>query len=124
VRVVSDEDETYQSPTLGADELAWAEPSLASQAVHRWVMAGPDPHTLPTLESLLGRPLWHRRAACSGLGTEGFVIDKGHRFSRGVCQDCPVCQECLKTALADPELVGLWGGTTDRERREMRRGVA
>ena len=27
-------------------------------------------------------------------------------------------RECLEAALADPELIGLWGGTTEAERRE------
>ena len=33
-------------------------------------------------------------------------------------------EECLAYALADKDLVGMWGGTTERERREMRRPVA
>jgi hypothetical protein len=41
-----------------------------------------------------------------------------------ICEVCPVRQECLEAALADPVLVGLWGGTTDAERRELRRRVA
>jgi WhiB family transcriptional regulator, redox-sensing transcriptional regulator len=41
---------------------------------------------------------------------------------RALCEGCPVRQECLETALADDSLVGLWGGTTDAERREIRRG--
>jgi WhiB family redox-sensing transcriptional regulator len=94
---------------------------MAHQAVVRWVMAGPDNRTMPTLEELFHRPEWYQRAACRGVGTEGFIIDKGHRLSRGLCQDCPVRQECLDTALADPDLVGVWGGTSERERREMRR---
>ena len=32
-----------------------------------------------------------------------------------------VRRECLEAALADPELIGLWGGTTEAERREIRR---
>jgi hypothetical protein len=32
-----------------------------------------------------------------------------------------VRQRCLDYALADSTLVGVWGGTTDRERREMRK---
>jgi len=41
--------------------------------------------------------------------------------TRELCASCPVCQECLEAALADPDLYGLCGGTTERERREMRR---
>jgi len=37
-----------------------------------------------------------------------------------LCEDCPVRRECLEAALADPELIGLWGGSTEAERREIR----
>ena len=40
---------------------------------------------------------------------------------RALCAECPVRQECLEAALADESLVGLWGGTTELERREIRR---
>ena len=40
---------------------------------------------------------------------------------RALCAACPVRQECLEVALADSDLLGLWGGTTDAERRELRR---
>ena len=53
-----------------------------------------------------------------------FTIDKGGVYEREVCDGCPVRQECLRAALADVELMGLWGNTTVRERREMRRAVA
>lgn len=31
--------------------------------------------------------------------------------------------ECLAVAVADRELVGIWGGTSKRERDQMRRGA-
>ena len=40
--------------------------------------------------------------------------------ARAICSTCPVRQECLAHALADPESAGVWGGTTDRERRKDR----
>jgi Transcription factor WhiB len=36
------------------------------------------------------------------------------------CAECPVRTECLRYALADPDLVGVWGGTTGAMRRDMR----
>jgi len=33
-----------------------------------------------------------------------------------------VRQECLDVALAEESLLGLWGGTTEVERREIRLG--
>ena len=32
------------------------------------------------------------------------------------------CVRSASIALADDSIIGLWGGTTDSERREMRRG--
>jgi WhiB family redox-sensing transcriptional regulator len=88
-----------------------------------------DLKELPTLEDLIGRPEWQRRAACRGEGTESFVRGPGagtYAKAKAFCLDCPVRAECLDTAVADSELVGMWGGTTAAERREMRaaRGVA
>ena len=73
------------------------------------------------IDEVTHRPLWQLETACRGLGTEGFIIKNGGRHNRALCGDCPVRQECLEAALANAELVGLWGGTTDAERREMRR---
>ena len=41
---------------------------------------------------------------------------------RALCEGCPVRADYLEVALADGSLVGLWGGTTEAERREARRG--
>ena len=66
---------------------------------------------------------WHLRAACRGQGPEEFV--RGPRSDYGttreLCATCPVRRECLDFALADGSLTGLWGGTTDTERRQIRR---
>ena len=71
------------------------------------------------------RPGWHRRAACRGLGTRGFVKSPGAVYGmRELCAGCPVRVECLEFALADVTIIGLWGGTDDAERRAMRRQVA
>jgi len=40
---------------------------------------------------------------------------------RAVCTSCPVPGEFLAYALADKDLVGMWVGTTERERLELRR---
>jgi len=41
-----------------------------------------------------------------------------------LCRRCDVRAECLAYALADPHLVGYWGGTTERERAGMRQKKA
>ena len=66
---------------------------------------------------------WHLRAACRGQGPDDFI--RGPRSDYGktrqLCEACPVRQHCLDYALKDDSLTGLWGGTTDVERREIRR---
>lgn len=38
-----------------------------------------------------------------------------------VCAACPVREECLAHALDTNERFGIWGGTTEKERRELAR---
>jgi WhiB family redox-sensing transcriptional regulator len=94
-----------------------------NEAVTRWLMTTGGGEELPTLEDFLHRPEWHQRAACRGVGAAAYVIGRGGQYdaARELCAVCPVHDECLAVALADPELMGLWGGTTERERRAMRR---
>ncbi|MGP7997879.1 MAG: WhiB family transcriptional regulator [Streptosporangiaceae bacterium] len=44
--------------------------------------------------------------------------------AKAVCRDCPVCAECLRYALQTPQDHGVWGGTTEEERRLIRRDPA
>ncbi|MFN2390310.1 MAG: WhiB family transcriptional regulator, partial [Actinomycetota bacterium] len=37
------------------------------------------------------------------------------------CSSCPVRSECLEQALVGNEPYGIWGGTSARERRSLRR---
>jgi len=65
---------------------------------------------------------WHNRAACKGETESFFSYDeKMVAHARAICEDCPVRQECLQTALADRNLYGVWGGTTQAERRRFHR---
>jgi len=41
--------------------------------------------------------------------------------AKDICGRCPVRQECLDYAMADPMLQGIWGGLTQREREQARR---
>jgi len=44
--------------------------------------------------------------------------------ARAICATCPVTEDCLAYAMGDVDTVGIWAGTTGRERRAMRAEVA
>ena len=45
----------------------------------------------------------------------------GVEVARQVCRDCPVKTACLEYALANHIGHGVWGGTSERERRRIAR---
>ena len=68
-------------------------------------------------------PAWWANALCRGIGTEPFFAGKSERATteaRRICSHCPVSVECLDEALADPSLVGIFGGTDEEERNAIR----
>lgn len=82
------------------------------------ILAGPG--ELPeVLQALLGRPAWHRDAACAGMGTDVFFPDRGSTPAAGlaVCRTCSVAAQCAE---AGKDELGVWGGTTERGRRLVR----
>ncbi len=66
---------------------------------------------------------WHRRAACRGLDAAVFypaTDDEADAApAKAICAGCPVREPCLEHALAAREREGIWGGTTERERRRI-----
>lgn len=66
---------------------------------------------------------WRRRAACRGIDAEVFYPatedDADAAEAKAICAECPVRQACLEHALAYREREGVWGGTTERERRRI-----
>ncbi|MBW8699150.1 Transcriptional regulator WhiB1 [Streptomyces sp. MBT84] len=44
--------------------------------------------------------------------------------AKAVCRRCPVMTHCLEWAVAAGPVEGIWGGTTEGERRALRRRVA
>ncbi|MEA2686699.1 MAG: WhiB family transcriptional regulator, redox-sensing transcriptional regulator [Actinomycetota bacterium] len=43
------------------------------------------------------------------------------RAAKALCRACPVNDTCLQYALETRQTDGIWGGTTERERRRIRR---
>jgi WhiB family transcriptional regulator, redox-sensing transcriptional regulator len=78
--------------------------------------------SLPDLSELLGRPGWMEQGACRSEDRSAFfpLLGGNAAKARALCSACPVRQQCLAYAMADAEIAGVWGGTTERERRKLR----
>lgn len=40
--------------------------------------------------------------------------------AKAICNTCNFVEECLASAVWEPKLEGIWGGTTSRQRETMR----
>jgi WhiB family redox-sensing transcriptional regulator len=71
---------------------------------------------------------WRKNAACRDtdpelffpIGTTGQAIDQ-IEAARSVCYACEVREACLEFALATNQESGVWGGTSEEERRKLRK---
>jgi len=81
-----------------------------------------DSHTLPRTTSKTSVPRWQHEAACRGLSTELFFPARGEPLAppQTVCAGCKVRAECFEHAVEARERFGIWGGTSERERRRIR----
>ena len=74
---------------------------------------------------------WRDAAACRDtdpdlffpVGTTGAAVDQ-ITAAKAVCALCPVGHQCLQFALATNQDSGVWGGTSEDERRKIRRSLA
>lgn len=66
---------------------------------------------------------WQTHARCAEVEPEIFFPERGgsSKAARAVCGKCQVRAECLEYALNNKEQFGIWGGTSERERRGLRR---
>ena len=66
---------------------------------------------------------WVDAAACVGMADEVFFPASTGVVAaveaKEICRRCPVMVACLEYGLREP--FGVWGGTTERERRRIRR---
>jgi len=70
---------------------------------------------------------WITESACLGMRPEIFHPVKGDKeihakiaAARKVCFSCDVRLECLHYALSTRQRFGVWGGETERQRRQLR----
>ncbi len=70
---------------------------------------------------------WRAQAACSGYPNTLFFPsvetpdDVSVERAKAICSICPVIDECLEYALVTNQRSGIWGGTSEKERKSLRR---
>jgi len=66
---------------------------------------------------------WMGRGKCRELPPDTFFPSDGVgvEVARRVCADCPVKEPCLEYAMVNHIDHGVWGGTSERERRRIAR---
>lgn len=66
---------------------------------------------------------WMKAALCQDQPPSHFFPSDGVgvEAARRLCETCPVKSPCLEYALAERIDHGVWGGTSERERRRIRR---
>jgi hypothetical protein len=68
---------------------------------------------MPTQDGVF---LWQDEAKCGGQKTSLFFDNETK--AKAFCIGCPVMAECLEIALVY-NYQGVWGGTTEKERRKL-----
>ncbi len=72
---------------------------------------------------------WRDLATCRFADVEMFFpigdsdeAEEAVTAAKAMCRTCPVRIACLEFALETRQVDGIWGGTTEDERRRLRRG--
>lgn len=66
---------------------------------------------------------WRRKAKCATIPQSPDFFPVGRKapvVALRACSGCEVKQECLSYALENEIAYGVWGGTTEGQRRKMR----
>ncbi len=71
---------------------------------------------------------WRLVAACAHMDTliffpigEGTAVAQQVGLAKAICASCPAQSQCLEFAIATIQNDGIWGGTTEDERRLIKR---
>jgi WhiB family redox-sensing transcriptional regulator len=70
---------------------------------------------------------WRARAACSGYHNSLFFPssdgpdEPSVEKAKSICAGCPVIDDCIEYALETNQRSGIWGGTSEKERKSLRR---
>ncbi|MFF1443258.1 WhiB family transcriptional regulator [Streptomyces sp. NPDC058295] len=71
---------------------------------------------------------WREHAECRNedpdlffpIGTSGPALLQTEQ-AKAVCRRCPVLEQCLEWAMETDQTLGVWGGTSENERRALKR---
>lgn len=78
---------------------------------------------------------WADQALCAEVDPELFFEQATSRYesvpngtresiAKGICRRCPAMRECRAYAMDHPELDGIWGAMTEKDRRRARRDAS
>lgn len=73
---------------------------------------------------------WRQHATCRHedpdlffpIGTTGPALLQTEQ-AKAVCRRCPVREPCLEWAMETDQTLGVWGGTSETERRALKRRI-
>lgn len=71
----------------------------------------------PTETGWMAEGRCRREAAATFFPSDGVGVE----VARRICATCPVKEPCLQYALRNHIVHGVWGGTSERERRRIAR---
>lgn len=87
-----------------------------------------DPADIQMLmqEFIDNEPDWQKSALCAQADPEAFFPEQGGstREAKLICNECEVRSDCLEYALENNERFGIWGGLSERERRNLKEQTA
>lgn len=69
---------------------------------------------------------WKAAGECRSVPPHLFFPERGEstKDAKAICARCQVRVECLEFAIENCEKFGIWGGTSEKERRVIRRNRA
>jgi WhiB family redox-sensing transcriptional regulator len=72
-----------------------------------------------------GSASWQQFARCAGIDLNVFFPPHGRSVqpAKRICEQCTVRAYCLAHALQRGEIYGVWGGTSEDDRRLLRRAA-
>jgi WhiB family redox-sensing transcriptional regulator len=79
-------------------------------------------NVIPIVKTYRPRVGWEDYANCIGTEPKIFFPGRGAntKAAKEICRGCVVKRDCLETALLDPDMKGIWGELTHRERDRLR----